>query len=314
MTSATPAVITEDLGHNVTAIDTQLGGQPGVTSAYLIAGPRPCLVETGTATSAPVLLDALATLGLTPADLATVVVTHIHLDHAGGVGQVAQAFPTAEIVVHPAGARHLVDPSRLEASARRVFGKTFDTLLGPMLPVESTRVRSANDGERVDLGAGRYLDIIDSPGHAKHHVGLVDSETGDLYTGDAAGVYLVGSDTLLPATPPPDFILEEALHSLGSFAARHPSRLLFAHFGAALDSDTMLERASSVLSHWVEDVEAVRNAGNDLDHAIALFQERAKTHYGQAPAVLEELTSVDANVSGVWRYLEQRDATPPTTA
>ena len=265
-------VVTDDLGNGVTVIDTLLGGEVGVTSAYLINGPRPCLVETGTATSAPALLRALDSIGLSPADLATVVVTHIHLDHAGGVGQVAEAFPDAEIVVHPAGARHLVDPSRLEASARRVFGKTFDTLLGPMLPVDAQRVVAANDGDTVDLGGGRRLDVINSPGHAKHHVGLVDSETGDLYTGDAAGVYLIGSDSLLPATPPPDFILEEALQSLGFFAARQPSRLLFAHFGAALEPDIMLERAQSVLSHWVEDVAAVRNAGNDLDHAIALFR------------------------------------------
>jgi len=301
-------VVTDDLGNGVTVIDTLLGGEVGVTSAYLINGPRPCLVETGTATSAPALLRALDSIGLSPADLATVVVTHIHLDHAGGVGQVAEAFPDAEIVVHPAGARHLVDPSRLEASARRVFGKTFDTLLGPMLPVDAQRVVAANDGDTVDLGGGRRLDVINSPGHAKHHVGLVDSETGDLYTGDAAGVYLIGSDSLLPATPPPDFILEEALQSLGFFAARQPSRLLFAHFGAALEPDIMLERAQSVLSHWVEDVAAVRNAGNDLDHAIALFRSRSEQSRKSAPEVLEELTSVDANVSGVWRYLEQREA------
>jgi len=177
-----------------------------------------------------------------------------------------------------------------------------------MLPVDAQRVVAANDGDTVDLGGGRRLDVINSPGHAKHHVGLVDSETGDLYTGDAAGVYLIGSDSLLPATPPPDFILEEALQSLGFFAARQPSRLLFAHFGAALEPDIMLERAQSVLSHWVEDVAAVRNAGNDLDHAIALFRSRSEQSRKSAPEVLEELTSVDANVSGVWRYLEQREA------
>jgi glyoxylase-like metal-dependent hydrolase (beta-lactamase superfamily II) len=220
---------------------------------------------------------------------------------------VAQAFPSAQVVVHPAGARHLVDPQRLEASARRVFRSTFDTLLGSMLPVEARRVVAANDGDVIDLGGGRVLDVIDSPGHAKHHVGLVDSTTGDLYTGDAAGVWLVGSDTLLPATPPPDFNLDEALNSLNMFAARKPKRLLFAHFGAALDSDVMLERAAHVLATWVEDVGGVRNAGADLDHAVALFNQRSLESNLEAPAVLEELTSVEANVAGVWRYLEKRD-------
>jgi len=301
-------VVIADLGSNITSIDTLLGGQTGVTSAYLISGSRPCLVETGTATSAPALLRALRSLGLTPDDLATVVVTHIHLDHAGGVGQIAAAFPSAQVVVHPAGARHLVDPERLEASARRVFGASFDTLLGPMLPVASERVVTANHGDRIDLGDGRVLDVIDSPGHAKHHVGLIDSTTGDLYTGDAAGVWLVGSDSLLPATPPPDFILEEALHSLEAFAERSPSRLLFAHFGAALDSDVMLERAASVLSTWVEDVAAVRNSGAALDHAVALFEQRARETRSAAPDVLQELTSTEANVHGVWRYLEMQDS------
>ncbi len=300
-------VVMADLGHGVLTIDTLLGGQTGVTSAYLITGPRPCLVETGTATSAPALLRALRSVGLTPEDLATVVVTHIHLDHAGGVGQIAAAFPNAEVVVHPAGARHLVDPTRLEASARRVFGTHFDTLLGPMLPVAQTRVTAAHDGDQIELGNGRTLDVIDSPGHAKHHVGLIDSATGDLYTGDAAGVWLVGSDALLPATPPPDFNLDEALHSLNVFAERSPQRLLFAHFGAALEPDVMLERAQSVLSHWVEDIEAVRNAGSDLDHAVALFDQRAAESALQTPSVLEELTSVEANVHGVWRYLDKRD-------
>src|SRR6201993_5585385 len=112
-----------DLGHEVYQIDTRMAGYDGITAGYLIRGDRPCLVETGTAPSAPVVRDALTALGIGADDLATVVVTHIHLDHAGGSGDIAAMFPAAQIVVHQRGARHLADPSRLMAGARMVYGR-----------------------------------------------------------------------------------------------------------------------------------------------------------------------------------------------
>jgi len=178
------------LGHEVFQIDTRMAGYKGITAGYLVRGDRPCLVETGTAASAPVVRDALAALGIGPGDLATVVVTHIHLDHAGGVGDIAAMFPAAQIVVHQRGARHLADPSRLMASARLVYGRAFERLFGLLAPVPAERIVALDDIGTVDLGGGRRLDSHYSPGHAKHHVGLVDSDTGDLYIGDAAGVYL----------------------------------------------------------------------------------------------------------------------------
>src|SRR6266436_27781 len=132
-TGAIDNVIT-DLGHEVFQIDTRMAGYDGVTAGYLIRGDRPCLVETGTAPSAPTVRDALARLGVGPGDLATVVVTHIHLDHAGGVGHIAEMFPSAEIVVHELGARHLADPSRLMGSARQVYGDALDGLFGELAP------------------------------------------------------------------------------------------------------------------------------------------------------------------------------------
>src|SRR5215510_4681182 len=124
-----------DLGNDVFQIDTRMAGYEGITAGYLIRGSRPCLVETGTAPSAPVVRDALASLGVGAADLASVVVTHIHLDHAGGIGDIAAMYPAAEIVVHQKGARHLADPSRLMASAKMVYGDALDRLFGTMAPV-----------------------------------------------------------------------------------------------------------------------------------------------------------------------------------
>lgn len=179
------------LGDEVYAIDTRMSGYAGITAGYLVRSERPCLVETGTATSAARVIEALAGLGLGPSDLATIVVTHIHLDHAGGVGHLAAAFPGADVVVHEAGARHLADPSRLMGSARRVFGDdVVDTVLGELRPTAADRIRTLGDVGSVDLGGGRRLDAFHAPGHATHHVGLVDSTSGDLYVGDAAGIYL----------------------------------------------------------------------------------------------------------------------------
>ena len=219
------------LGHEVYEIDTRMAGYDKITAGYLIRAERPCLVETGTAPSAPVVAGALTRLGIGPADLATVVVTHIHLDHAGGVGDIAAMYPAAEIVVHQKGARHLADPSRLMDSARRVYGKALDRLFGVLAPTPAERIRAVEERGSIDLGGGRRLDSHYSPGHAKHHVGLIDSDSGDLYVGDAAGVFIQETGDLRPATPPPDFDLPLALDSLRTFAALAPQRLLFSHFG-----------------------------------------------------------------------------------
>ncbi|WP_434581964.1 MBL fold metallo-hydrolase [Carbonactinospora thermoautotrophica] len=260
--------VTTDLGNGVYAIDTHMHGYSGITAGYAILGDRPCLVETGTARSAPVVRDALAELGVSPHDLATIVVTHIHLDHAGGVGDLAKMFPNAQVVVHEAGARHLVDPEKLMKSARRVFGSLIDDLFGPLLPTEATRVVALGETGSVDLGGGRRLDSYYSPGHAKHHVGLVDSETGDLYVGDAAGIYVPETADVRPATPPPDFDLDVACASLQRFRELRPTRLLFSHFGPVTAVEETLHRSEEELRLWVELVKDARAQQMDLDHAV----------------------------------------------
>src|SRR5258707_11893214 len=145
------------LGDDVFQIDTRMAGYDGITAGYLIRGDRPCLVETGTAPSAPVVRDALAALGIGSADLATVVVTHIHLDHAGGAGDIAAMFPAAQIVVHQRGARHLADPSRLMAGARMVYGDALDRLFGELAPVPAGRiVGSTTRGPSISAAAAAW--------------------------------------------------------------------------------------------------------------------------------------------------------------
>lgn len=299
------------LGGEVYEIDTRMAGYSGITAGYLILGDRPCLVETGTATSAPVVRDALASLGVGPGDLATIVVTHIHLDHAGGVGDLAGFYPEAEIVVHEKGARHLADPSRLMASARMVWGDKLDVLFGEMSPTEAARIRALGDTGSVDLGNGRMLSSHYSPGHAKHHVGLIDSGTGDLYVGDAAGVYLPQTGDLRPATPPPDFDLRTALDSIALFEALGPQRLLFSHYGPVDDVQATLERSAEELRVWVDLTRQAHSAGMDLDHAVAMVRDRTRERYAALQAddataeQFELLSGAPSNVAGILHWLDR---------
>ena len=299
------------LGHEVFQIDTRMAGYDGITAGYLIRGDRPCLVETGTAPSAPVVRDALAQLGIGPGDLATVVVTHIHLDHAGGAGDIATMFPAAQIVVHQRGARHLADPSRLMASARMVYGDALDRLFGVLAPVPAERIVALGDVGTIDLGGGRRLDSHYSPGHAKHHVGLVDSESGDLYVGDAAGMYLPETGDLRPGTPPPDFDHQTALASLRMFAALQPARLLFSHYGPVTPVGRTLDRAAEEITVWVVETRRAHAAGLELDHAVAMVRDRTAERYAALspdadPAIAEKFERVSgtaANVEGIMHWL-----------
>lgn len=309
-----PGSTIENLGDDVFHIDTKMGGYSGITSGYLIRGSRPCLIETGTARSAATVIESLAELGIGPGDLTTIVVTHIHLDHAGGVGDLAAAFPQSTIVVHEKGARHLVDPSRLMASAHRVFGADMDRLFGELLPVPAERLVALGDVGVIDLGDGRHLEAFHNPGHASHHVGLLDTLTGDLYTGDAAGVYVPETQDVRPATPPPDFDLDLALSSLSRMQDAQATRLLFSHFGPTTDVPTVLEHSRLELHHWVEAVSRARAISPDVDHAIAMVRaqdrEANPAFYSDEERVakFDELSSVAANVTGIMRWLDSRPA------
>ncbi|MDQ5973937.1 MAG: hypothetical protein QG661_1146 [Actinomycetota bacterium] len=300
----------ETLGDDVFHIDTRMGGYEGITSGYLIRGSRPCLVETGTARSAGIVIAALSELGIGPDDLSTIVVTHIHLDHAGGVGDLAEAFPQAQIVVHERGARHLADPSRLVASAHRVFGPDMDRLFGDLRPVPAERLVTLGESGTIDLGDGRRLDAFHNPGHASHHVGLLDSQTGDLYTGDAAGVYVPETEDVRPATPPPDFDLDLTLSSLARMRDAGAARLLFSHFGPVTEVSDTLDRSEAELRYWVEAVAAAHAQSPDVDHAIAMVREKDRERhplfYSDEDRVLkfDELSGVGANVHGIVRWLD----------
>ncbi|MDA8266349.1 MAG: MBL fold metallo-hydrolase [Actinomycetota bacterium] len=304
--------MTVRIAPGVLEIDTLLGGWDQMTASYLIEGDRPVLIETGSQSSAGVLLGALAKLGVGPDDLAGVAVSHIHLDHAGGVGDVARTFPRATVYVHPKGARHLVDPARLLSSASLVYGPLLDSLYGRLDPTPAERIVVLEDGDEIDLGGGRSLRAIDSPGHAKHHLGLLDSSSGLLFAGDAAGVRLPDSGVLRPATPPPDFDLDLALASLRRFADSAPSGIALAHYGVApFSPGELLAEAAEGLQAWAGEAERAWRRGEDIAAALeARFAAATAPSDASAREKLETLNGFHSNAAGFLRWLEQRRALP----
>ncbi|MGC8470933.1 MAG: MBL fold metallo-hydrolase [Acidimicrobiales bacterium] len=298
------------IAQGIVQIDTLLGGWRRMTAGYLVQGPAPVLIETGSRSSVAVLLAALEGLGVGPGDLAGVAVTHIHLDHAGGVGDVARAFPNATVYVHEKGARHLADPTRLVASAERVYGPLLDGLYGRLEPTPPERLHVLADTEEVVIGPGRVLTAVDSPGHAKHHLGLHDSVSGILFAGDAVGVRLPDAGVLRPATPPPDFDLDQALHSLHKFAARRPSGIALAHYGLLGEPEALLEEAEATLRGWAEIAERAFREGRDIASAL---EERYSFDTSHVPAEhrekLEVLNGFHSNAAGLQRWLATRRGT-----
>jgi len=310
--TATPGSAGTVIGPGVTQIDTRLGGWEQVTAGYLIGGPEPVLIETGSQSSVPALLAALGDLGVGPDDLAGVAVTHIHLDHAGGVGDVAEAFPHATVYVHPAGARHLADPTRLVDSAARVYGPLLDSLYGRLAPTAPERIRILDDGDEVVVGSDTVLTCIDSPGHAKHHLALHDARSGLLFAGDAVGVRLPDAGVLRPSTPPPDFNLDQAVTSLHRFAERRPAGLALAHYGLLPDAGAVLDEAEETLRRWAAVAEAAWRAGADIAAALdEAFAADLTTVDEEHRVKLETLNGVHSNAAGFRRWLDQRHGHGP---
>ena len=266
-----------DLGHDLYLIDAYLFDEPTRLSCYLFDTPNRVLVECGPSRSIDHLYAALDAIGID--DIATMAVTHIHLDHAGGAGHFAQRFPGARIAVHTDGARHLVDPSRLWSSATRIWGEEgMQQLWGPIEAIDAARIDVIDEGSRIPLGGGRWLDVMATPGHARHHVVFADDQSGGYFVGDAVGIAFPHGHVVQPVTPPPDFDPHLVTEQLRRLAARTPGFLGFAHFGPNRDPQAVLAEAEQRLWQWVEwvrdhpdaDPSAMRDwvLGDYHDHGI----------------------------------------------
>jgi glyoxylase-like metal-dependent hydrolase (beta-lactamase superfamily II) len=283
-------------------LDVGMYGTSGYGGVYLLDAERPAVVETGLGTRSDRILEALAEVGIAPEELAVIAVTHVHLDHAGGAGHLAQACENAAVVVHESGAPHLADPSRLVEGTKAVVGDQWQYYDDP-LPVPHERVRAVTDGDVVDLG-DHELRVHHAPGHAPHQVVLADPANDAVFTADAAGIYVPQLDDVVPTTPPAQFHLEKALADVETLRELDPETLLFTHFGPA-PTDRLLDRYEAVLSEWVADVEAAREELGD-DEAVV---ERFQLESGMAAVWSEEKAAAEArlNTRGVLGYLDYRD-------
>ena len=294
--------------NGVVGIDTFMHGRAGITAAYYLPGQRPALIETGPGSSIEATRRGLEEAGVTSLDW--IVVTHIHLDHAGAVGHLTEQFPGATVVVREEGASHLVDPSRLWASAARLY-PDMETLWGKMIPVPEKRIRVVSeDGPVADLG-GRELHTVYAPGHAKHHMALYVPTNGDLFTGDAIGVYLPEAGGLIrPATPPPEFDLEVSLATIEKLRALKPKRVFPTHFGQVADPDAAFDEARDEYTKWVLVAEEVFSKGGDQSQIAETFKAKREEFYpgfsAEALDKFERTTSYELNAAGIFRYLTKR--------
>ena len=252
------------VGNGVYRIDTEYL-RPGLAASHLVVDDgHAAFVDTGAAPAHPRLMQALTELGLAPEQVDYVFLTHVHLDHAGGAGQLMQALPRARAVLHPRGAPHMVDPAKLIAGTVAVYGDTvYRELYGEIVPIAAERVVIANDGDRIVLGS-RTFELLDTPGHARHHYCAHDLDHDDIFSGDTFGISYRDFDTaagafIFPTTTPVQFD-PAALHSsVDRLMARRPRRMVLTHFGPVGD----LERLSGDLHADIDEFVAVarRHAG-----------------------------------------------------
>ncbi|MBO8171041.1 MAG: MBL fold metallo-hydrolase [Bacillaceae bacterium] len=241
-----------DLGNRIYLIDGYDMGMPGRTGTYVILEDELTIVETGPSLSVPRIKQGFKDLGLNLSDLKYIIVTHIHLDHAGGAGLLLQDCPEATVVVHPRGARHLADPSRLIAGARAVYGERFDQWFDPIIPIPENRLLIKEDGDTLSIGDSCTLTFYDSPGHAAHHFSIYDPVSNGIFSGDTAGVRYHQTEEqgfvfYLPSTSPNQFDPEAMLDSIEKYRQLKLDRIYFGHFGMSEEVEEVYEQ----IKYWI---------------------------------------------------------------
>ena len=264
-----------------------------VVGVYLLeTDDGPALFDCGPSPRVGTLKRELRARGLELTDLCHLLLSHIHLDHAGAAGVLVREHPALQVHVSAVGAPHLVDPERLEASARRLYGDSFDALWGELAPVPRENVHVV--GERV-LG----FDCFPTPGHARHHVCYLGQD-GTLYAGDAAGVRIQPHPTVLPPTPPPEFDLDVWLRTLDEIERRTPARLALIHFGVAADVERHLDELRGRLADWVARTE-VGVTEEEFSESVRADVESGLEEYERAMPFWQ-------SYAGLRRYWEKRRA------
>ncbi len=256
------------LAAGVTMVDVKYRGKPGYIAACVVdTGDGLALVDPGPTVSLDAVQKGLALLGADLGDVTRILLTHIHLDHAGGTGTLVRENPAIQVFVHERGARHLADPTRLLESATRIYGDRMADMWGEVAAVPASQITALTGGEQLTLGV-RPIRVAYTPGHAVHHVSYLDQASGFAFVGDAAGLLLVGGRFLMPVTPPPDIDLEAWRETHATIRKWRPARLFHTHFGPGDDPATHLDRHLGLLEEWAERVrQSLDTPGEDAERA-----------------------------------------------
>lgn len=265
--------------HSITPTLRLLNLQPPIPGykrfigAYLFSGERNAIIDVGPTAAIPSLLTALAKAGTSPKEIDYIVLTHIHIDHAGGVGTAIKELSNAKVLAHSRARSHLIDPTMLWKGSLKTLGD-LALKYGPIEAVPEDRIVVATDQMKLDLGHGLALEIHLTPGHAAHHLSIFDRASGVLIAGEAAGVCIDGMVRL--ATPPP-FKLEETLSSIDKLIALQPQRLCYGHFGCYDNGMERLKLYKEELLTWYETVNSAARAGKNPEDILLLLQEKDKS-------------------------------------
>lgn len=287
---------------DIYCIDTEMLGHEEHTAAYIIDGEDVTIVDTGLSTAVDPILDGLTELEIDPTDVTTIALTHIHLDHAGAAGFLAEKCPNARVLCHERGISYLSNEEKLTKlieSVHRAVGDLADRY-GTATPIPEERFTSLSGGETLSLG-DRELEVIEASGHAPHQVCYFETENRALFTADECGEYLAGE--LLPTTPPPNFDLEANVESLQRLKEYESETLLYPHFGPKHDVGGTFDEYEAVLREWVNDVEAAWNEQKDRQSVRETFQARDHPYYQQWDESAADET-IRMNVEGALRYIQ----------
>jgi glyoxylase-like metal-dependent hydrolase (beta-lactamase superfamily II) len=283
-----------------------------IATAVLDNAGGVALVDPGPTSCLPTLREGLRAGGVEVADIRSILLTHIHLDHAGATGTLVRENPAIQVYVHQVGAPHLIDPSRLLASATRLYGAAMDDLWGPFLPVPAANVTALAGGEQIQV-AGRTLEVAYTPGHASLHVCYFDASTGVAFIGDMGGVHIPRAAYTLPPTPPPDINVEQWVDSTHRILGWHPSTLFLTHFGTIDTPEPHLRQVLDTLHRnatIAKDALALDGGVSDEQRATYFIRElgrELRRKLNDADATRYEIaTPLDQNWQGLARYWRKR--------
>ncbi|MEF8874113.1 MAG: MBL fold metallo-hydrolase [Candidatus Thermoplasmatota archaeon] len=274
-------------------------------SCFLIDSEKKVLIESGNSLSVNTIVDDLSEIGIQHLDY--MMLTHIHMDHAGGAGFLLDRYPDAEVVVHGSGSEHLVDPTTLKKSVEKITGEAFK-YFGDIKPIPEEKIVPVSGGERFDLGKGHSIRVIYTPGHAPHHTCYYETKTRSLAVGDVAGRYYHDADNFFPTTPPPNFDLEKNRESLSELEELELDLLLYSHIGWTDRPYEKLSRYKVELEEWVDEIERTYTEREDKKETIREIRKKYGPVLNESGDGAEERIQhiVRMNTEGVLLYLKKR--------